>query len=306
MLKFRDGLTLDINFNKTSLFVSEGKVIDKTGMLFSFEDFFNYAEGVYFASENDCSLLLTTFLSSLYKTPIEPIFDCLVNNIRTVGLIRDRRYFDVQLKMTTSNSVSIKNPPFEYLYGDYLAGGSHPNFLLEVENICCNHFIYMNCGALSALLTSSFALGDCISDSAENILKDVIQKPKSIISILNDSHLKILHDEKVPIVNHKVDDPLETSNYLLGTYGSDYLKDLWSRFIGKRLPAFIYRKNKGFLDEIFDQRVIAIKNRDYSEFLESELGLRFSIYYSNTKEFRDRYNRSLIKFFHSTSTWKIK
>jgi len=308
MIKFRDGLSLDLNFEKTTIFTSENKIIDKHGNIYSFSNFFNEAVGHFHASEGDFNLLVSVFLSSLYSQSVEPLFDCLSNYVRCVGLIKDKRYFYINFTYTEPfEKVTIKNPPFEYLYGDYLTGRINPDFIREVEKICCSHFIYMNCGALSALVTSSFGTGNCISDSAEKVFSDVIKKPQSVISVLNSSFLDILRDEFVPILSHKVDDPKKIATYLLEKYGENYLKNLWSRLIKKRLPAFIYQKDPDFLNKIFDLRFDSIRREKYENFIEDDLGLRFSLYYSNTSDFRDNYNRMIIKFFHgSNQKWILR
>jgi hypothetical protein len=314
MLKLCRNLHLDLNIEQLNLFVSDKKVFSTSGAPCSIEEFFNKSEGDFYVTQDDFSYLLSSYLISLYgeRDDLSLLIDTISDFVVLSGAINDRSYFDKKLTLVPATPEKIKHvPSFEYLYGDYLAKGKDSKyydvFIQEVEYIGCRHFLYMNCGALNAMFTSSFGLKNSIPDSMEAIFHDVIPNPKSVLEMFNSPALKILHDEKLPILNYWDCDPVTTSNYLLEEYGESRLKDFWYRLLAQRLPAFLYRKEPDWLDRLFDERSKAIKTKDWESFISSESGLRFSLYYSNVKEFRKDYNRMIIDFFYQApASWHLR
>lgn len=303
MLRLNPDLTLDLDFRqKKNLFVVDQKVVTRGGHVHEVGEFLRDGAGTFFTSEEELSLLLSSFLLSIYEgtAPVEPLLDVLSEHVAVTGLIHDRRYYDVRFQFVDTAPVWEKNlnrVPFEYLFGSYtVARITCPTFMAEVKRICHEHFIYMTCGALNAMFTASFGKHDTVPDALETIFSDVIESPRSVIEILNHPYLAILYDDQIPINYERG----HSVRYLLDTYGAPKLKDLWVRLLEKRLPAYVYREDPKFLTKMFDERVHAIETDDYTNFLQSDTGLRFSLYYSNVPEFRNTYNRSLIEFFHST------
>ncbi len=170
------------------------------------------------------------------------------------------------------------NLSFEFLLAHYLTTGELTVGLkARVKDLAFENFL--------VLVTSPFF------SVVESHLEPVLTE----ISDINDPILEIFRDTDIPLLYGNGVDPVEIGEKVIRKYPKEYLQELARKTLSGRASRCFLDRAREFIPTVMGQRYDQISNSDWVDFIESDLGLRYTVFEASTRIGGERFAQKLSK-----------
>lgn len=181
---------------------------------------------------------------------------------------------EVKVACETCSAYSIKSEmlsclSLEFLLADHISTGqTRPEFLDRVKDLAYENF----------MLHITIIFDSIFEGNFETVFIDIPE--------YDHPAMKMMKDSKIPLFPSQETDLGGCVNYILENYSKEHIQDVAVRVLARRAPKQVGSvSNFEFVRSLYGERYDQIKNGDWSGFIQSELGLNYTVFFSKNANY---------------------